>query len=105
GLYSLRGSKRMPRIPFVLILIATAALAQKVPQQTAPKSPSAVLSAKKSTAKIVAPTDPVITIQGLCSSASKPASGASVCKTTVSRRDFEIFLNALSATTRGVEPS
>ena len=97
----------MPRIPFVLILIATAALAQKVPQQTAPKLPIAVLAAEKSKAKVVAPTDAVITIQGLCtvSAESKPASGAGVCKAVVSRRDFDSFLKALSATTRGVEPS
>ena len=97
----------MPRISFVLILIATAALAQKSPQQTAPKSPTAVLSAKKSTGKVVALTDPVITIQGVCtaSAESKPASTGDVCRTVVSRRDFESFLKALSATTRGVEPA
>jgi hypothetical protein len=96
----------MPRISFVLILIATAALAQKAPQQTAPKRASTVLAAEKSTGKVVAPTDAVITVQGLCtaSAESKP-SGAGVCKTVVSRRDFESFLKALSATTRGVEPA
>ena len=97
----------MPRVPFVFVLIATAALAQKTPQQTAPKLPIAVLSAEKSTAKVVAPTDAVITIQGLCtaSAESKTASGTHVCNSVVSRRDFESFLKALSATARGVEPS
>jgi PPIC-type PPIASE domain len=97
----------MPRIPFVLILVATAALAQKPPQQTAPKPATTVLAAEKSTGKVVAPTAPVITIQGLCTASAdtKSASGDGVCKTVVSRRDFESFLKALSATTRGVEPS
>ncbi|HST77697.1 MAG TPA: peptidylprolyl isomerase [Verrucomicrobiae bacterium] len=97
----------MPRIPFVLILVATAVLAQKPPQQTTPKPPVAVLSAKKFTGKVVAPTDPVITIQGLCTASpeSKPATGAGACRAVVSRKDFESFLKALGATTRGVEPS
>lgn len=97
----------MPRIPLVLILIATAALAQKAPQRTAARPLTAALDVEKTTSKVVAPTDPVITIQGLCraSAESKPAAKAGACKTVVSRRDFESFLNALSATTRGVEPS
>lgn len=97
----------MPRIPFVLILIATAALAQKAPQPTAAKPAKTMLAGKKSTAKAVAPTDPVITIQGVCTTGaeSRPATAPGVCKTVVSRRDFESFLKALSATTRGVEPS
>lgn len=96
----------MPRIPFVLILIATAALAQKSAQKAATVVP-AKASVEKSTAKAVAMSAPVISIQGLCtaSAESKPASGASMCKTVVSRRDFESFLKALSATTRGVERS
>lgn len=97
----------MPRISFVLILVAAAALAQKTPQQTATKPVKATLVAEKSTRKLVAPTDPVITIQGLCtaSAESKPASGVDACKTVVSRRDFESFLKALGATARGLEPS
>lgn len=101
----------MPRISLVIIFVMSAALAQTTAQKgpaATPARPAArAASGGKSGRNRVAPTDPVITIQGLCtaSAESKPESGANVCKTVVSRRDFESFLKALSATARGVEPS
>lgn len=101
----------MPRISLMLILVMSATLAQSAAQKgpaAAPARPAAsAASGGKLGKNMVAPTDPVITIRGLCagSAESKPASGVGVCKTVVSRRDFESFLKALSATAGGVEPS
>lgn len=95
----------MRRISVVLILAMAAALAQNTaPKVTAAVSPATGPASRRNT---VAPTDPVITIQGLCKGRveSNPTSAVGVCKTVVSRRDFESFLKALSATARGVEPS
>ncbi len=98
----------MPRV-ICMILLAAAAFAQEQPQRAAAAAalPVSAASSAKTTTILVAPSAPVITIQGLCSGSAdtKPASRASVCKTVVSRKDFESFLKALSATASGVEPS
>ena len=97
----------MSRISLVLIFgLATVfgletALAQGTAQK-APAAPAKAAAGAKSKGRAVLATDPVITIEGLCAGAT---SEASACRTLVSRRDFESFLKALSATTAGVEPS
>jgi parvulin-like peptidyl-prolyl isomerase len=97
----------MSRIPLVLIVaLATVfgsetALAQGIAQK-APAVPAKAAAGAQSKGRAVLPTDSVITIEGLCADA---ASAARTCRTLVSRRDFESFLKALSATARGVEPS
>jgi hypothetical protein len=98
---------KMSRISLVLILgLATVfgsetALAQGTVQK-APAVPAKAAAGAKSKGRAVLATDPVITIEGLCTGAT---SQAHTCRTLVSRRDFESFLKALSATTAGVEPS
>ena len=101
----------MPRTSLILILVMSAALAQSAAQK-GPAAASARLAASAASGgklgkKMVAPTDPVITIRGLCASSaeSKPASGVGACKTVVSRRDFEGFLKSVNATAGDVEPS
>jgi len=97
----------MSRISLVLIFgLATVfgletALAQGTAQK-APAAPAKAAAGAKSEGRAVLATDPVITIEGLCNGAT---SEAAACRTLVSRRDFESFLKALSATTAGVEPS
>lgn len=103
----------MPRISFILILTVTAtvALAQKAQEKASAvsaKPPANVSAAQKSTAKaVLAPTDPVIKLEGLCASAAqtKPGAKASACNTLVSRREFESFVNFLNATSRGIDRS
>jgi parvulin-like peptidyl-prolyl isomerase len=100
-------SYKMSRISLVLIFgLATVfgletALAQGTAQK-APAAPAKAAAGAMSKGRAVLATDPVITIQGLCDGAT---SEAGTCRTLVSRRDFESFLKALSATTAGVEPS
>jgi len=97
----------MSRIPLVLIFaLATVfgsetAWAQGIAQKV-PATPAKAAGGAQSKGRAVLATDPVITIEGLCADA---ASAARTCRTLVSRRDFESFLKALSATTAGVEPS
>lgn len=97
----------MSRILLVLIFgLATVfgletALAQGTAQK-APAAPPKAAGGAKSKGRAVLATDPVITIEGLCAGAT---SEAGACRTLVSRRDFEGFLKALSATAPGVEPS
>lgn len=97
----------MSRISLVLIFgLATvfsleAALAQGTAQK-APAAPTKAAAGAKSKGRAVLATDPVITLEGFCAGAT---SEAGACRTLVSRRDFESFLKALSATTAGVEPS
>lgn len=97
----------MSRIPFIFVLMITAAFAQKTPEKTPSvpaKSPAKV--SQKSTPKVVlAPTDPVIKLEGLCASPAqkRPVAQASACNTLVSRRDFEAFVKFLNATTRGLD--
>lgn len=96
----------MSRISLVLIfgLATVFGLETALAQGTAQKAPAAPTKSAgaKSKGRAVLATDPVITIEGLCDGATSE-SGA--CRTLVSRRDFESFLKALSATTAGVEPS
>ena len=98
----------MSRISLVFFfgLATVFGLETALAQGTAQKAPAApakkAAAGAKSRRAIVAATDPVITIEGLCAGATIQASA---CRTLVSRRDFESFLKALSATTRGVEPS
>src|SRR5215469_6525093 len=100
-------SYKMSRISLVLIFgLATVfgletALAQGTAQK-APAAPAKAAAGTKSKGRAVLATDPVITIEGLCAGAT---SDAGACRTLVSRRDFESFLKALSATTAGVEPA
>lgn len=97
----------MSRISLLLIFaLATVfgsetALAQVIAQK-APAMPAKAAAGAQSKGRAVLATDPVITIEGLCADAT---SAAHACRTMVSRRDFESFLKALSATARGVEPS
>ena len=96
----------MSRISLVLIfgLATVFGLETALAQGTAQKAPAAPTKSAgaKSKGRAVLATDPVITIEGLCGGAT---SEARACRTLVSRRDFESFLKALSATTAGVEPS
>lgn len=96
----------MSRISLIFIFgLATVfgletALAQGTAQKAA-AAPAKAAAGAKSKGRAVLATDPVITIEGLCGATSE----AGTCRTLVSRRDFESFLKALSATTAGVEPS
>ena len=98
----------MSRISLVLIcgLATVFGSGTALAQGTAQKAPAApakkVLAGAKSKGRAVLAADPVITIEGLCASATTET-GA--CRTVVSRQDFESFLKTLSATARGVEPS
>lgn len=98
----------MSRISLVLIfgLATVFGLGTAMAQGTAQKAPAApakkAAAGTKSKGRAVLATDPVITIEGLCASAT---SDAGSCRTLVSRREFESFLKALGATTAGVEPS
>ena len=103
-----REKYKMSRISLVLIfgLATVFGSGTALAQGTAAKAPAAptkkAAAGAKSRGRAVLATDPVITIDGLCAS---HAPETSVCKTVVNRREFESFLKALSATTRGVEPA
>ena len=99
----------MRRISLIVILAISAALASTAAREALAavpaKADTTTTASGKSRGNAVAPTDPVITIQGLCASQGKAAAQTRACTTVVSRRDFERFLKSLSATARGVEPS
>lgn len=99
----------MRRISLIVILAISAAVAPTAAREALAavpaKADTTTTASGKSRGNAVAPTDPVITIQGLCASHGKAAAQTRACTTVVSRRDFESFLKTLSATARGVEPS
>jgi hypothetical protein len=91
----------MRRILLIVILAISAAVAptaaRKALAAVPAKTDTTTTVSEKSRGNAVAPTDPVITIQGLCASQGKAAAQTRACTTVVSRRDFESFLKALSA--------
>lgn len=99
----------MRRISLIVVLAISAAVAPTAAQEALAAVPAnadtTTTVTGKSRGNAVAPTDPVITIQGLCESQGNAAAQTRGCTTVVSRRDFESFLKTLSATARGVEPS
>jgi hypothetical protein len=111
----------MDRIPAILIFAAAVALTQSAAQslpspQNGAEQNTAVsvrvarstvtgVAHEKSRTAVVAESAPVITIHGLCDSQAERNSAKANCATVLSRREFEGFVGALSATTtRGIEP-
>jgi len=74
------------RFPSLVFLLASLAYGQAAPSAQAPtdKAPEAELK--------VAPTDPVITVNGFCAAPSQPAG---TCKTVITRAQFEKLTDAL----------
>jgi parvulin-like peptidyl-prolyl isomerase len=84
------------------------------PPPTTP-NPPITPAAPTDTASKVASTQPVITVQGVCSStparragaaaAAKPTPAGAACKTLVTKADFEKLLNALNPANQNVAPA
>jgi hypothetical protein len=85
-----------------------AATPQTAPQTTTPKpapqspglvingAPSQTATPPAATPQDVAPTAPVITIQGLCSNSNGPLQKGKDCTTVITRAEFERLANALN---------
>jgi hypothetical protein len=96
----------MNRMIWILVLAASVALAQSNTHSTPAKGrPTSVAGAKPG--GTVALNEPVITIRGVCAESAQEtkASHTGLCRTVITRREFESFLKSLSATAREVEPS
>jgi len=78
---------------FVILLLATLAFGQAapVPAPPTPNQPAATATEKPAEPQ-VAPTDPVITVPGVCADASKTGDA---CKTVITKEQFEKLANSL----------
>ena len=91
---------------FLTVLLAMVMAPMQAPSttQTAPTAASptaahtdAIPAAATSPHAALAPTDPVITIHGLCSGAANAKAKDAACTTVVSRQQFDGVLNGLNA--------
>lgn len=76
---------------FVFLLLGALAYGQAASVPPAPSQPAAPATEKPAEPQ-VAPTDPVITVQGVCADASKTGDA---CKTVITKEQFEKLANSL----------
>ena len=88
-------------------VIQTSTTAPQKAQTSSTKSvPASDASGKKSGNTDVAPSDPVITIHGLCGTQAKAKGGAgAACSTVVTKQEFDTVVNALDAIGSPILPS